>query len=85
MKIEKTLDVHGLTLSRAIKVITNAISVAYENNTPFILINHGFNNGSKIKTWCKNEAAMLDKVIKVDSGDNEGISKIYIKINISKL
>lgn len=85
MKTDKALDVHGLTLSQAKNVIKNAINIAYDNNTPFVLINHGFNNGSKIKTWCKNEVATLDKVIKVDSGDNEGISKIYIKINISKL
>jgi hypothetical protein len=47
-----------------------------------LYINHGFNKGSKIKTWCKNELLNNDLVIKVDSGDNEGISKVYIKLNI---
>ena len=37
------------------------------------------------KTYCKNEISKLDKVIKVESGDNEGISKIFIKLNVSKL
>lgn len=85
MKESKSLNVHGLTLDQAKKVIENAINIAYDNNSSFILVNHGFNNGSKIKTYCKNEIPKLDKVIKVESGDNEGISKIFIKLNISKL
>lgn len=76
------LDVHGLTLTQAKNVINNAVIQAYTNNTSVLYINHGFNNGSKIKTWCKNELINNDLVIKVDSGDNEGISKVYIKLNI---
>lgn len=85
MKESKSLNVHGLTLDQAKKVIENAINIAYDNNSSFILVNHGFNSGSKIKTYCKNEIPKLDKVIKVESGDNEGISKIFIKLNVSKL
>ena len=85
MKEIKALDVHGLTLSQAKKVIINAINTAYDNNSSFLLVNHGFNLGSKIKSFCKNEVPSLDKVIKVESGDNEGISKIFIKMNITKL
>lgn len=76
------LDVHGLTLTQAKNVINKAVIQAYTNNTSVLYINHGFNNGSKIKTWCKNELINNDLVIKVDSGDNEGISKVYIKLNI---
>lgn len=77
------LDVHGLTLSQAKNVINKAINQAYSNNISILYINHGFNNGSKIKSWCKNELINNDKVIKVDSGDNEGISKVYIKLNLN--
>lgn len=76
------LDVHGLTLIQAKNVINKAINQAYSNNISIIYINHGFNNGSKIKTWCKNELIHNQYVIKIDSGDNEGISKVYIKLNL---
>ena len=76
------LDVHGLTLIQAKNVINKAINQAYSNNISILYINHGFNNGSKIKSWCKNELINNDKVIKVDSGDNEGVSKVYIKLNM---
>jgi DNA-nicking Smr family endonuclease len=76
------LDVHGLTLTQAKNVINKAVIQAYTNNTSVLYINHGFNKGSKIKTWCKNQLINNDLVIKVDSGDNEGISKVYIKLNI---
>ena len=77
------LDVHGLTLIQAKNVINKAINQAYSNNISILYVNHGFNNGSKIKSWCKNELINNDKVIKVDSGDNEGISKVYIKLNLN--
>ena len=49
------LDVHGLTLSQAQEIINRAIKLAYENNVSVLYINHGFNNGQKIKSWCKNK------------------------------
>ena len=76
------LDVHGLTLPLAKKVINNAITNAYKMGVSVLNINHGFNNGEKIKSWCKKELINNDKVIKVDSGENEGISKVYIKLNL---
>ncbi len=78
------LNVHGLTLTQAKNVINKAINLAYTNNVSILYINHGFNNGSKIKSWCKNELINNKYVIKVDSGENEGVSKIYIKLNIEK-
>ena len=56
------LDVHGLTLIQAKNVINKAINQAYSNNISILYINHGFNNGSKIKSWCKNELINNDKV-----------------------
>ena len=78
------LNVHGLTLTQAKNVINKAINLAYNNNVSILYINHGFNNGTKIKSWCKNELINNKYVIKIDSGDNEGISKVYIKLNIEK-
>ena len=77
------LDVHGLTLSQAQEIINKAIKLAYENNVTVLYINHGFNNGQKIKSWCKNKLINNELVIKVDSGINEGISKVFIKLNIN--
>ena len=77
------LDVHGLTLSQAQEIINKAIKLAYENNVSVLYINHGFNNGQKIKSWCKNKLINNELVFKVDSGINEGISKVYIKLNIN--
>ena len=76
------LNVHGLTLTQAKNVISKAVNQAYINNISVLYINHGFNNGTKIKSWCKNELINNNYVIKVDSGDNEGISKVYIKVNL---
>ena len=77
-----SLDVHGLTLIQAKKVINQAITNAYKMGISVLYINHCFNSGRKIKTFCKNELINNDLVIKVDSGENEGISKVYLKINI---
>ena len=77
------LDVHGLKLSQAQEIINKAIKLAYENNVSVLYINHGFNNGQKIKSWCKNKLINNELVIKVYSGINEGISKVFIKLNIN--
>ena len=78
------LDVHGLTLIQAKKVIIKAITDSYRNGISVLNINHGFNNGNKIKSWCLRELTNQQYVIKVDSGENEGISKVYIQINLMK-
>ena len=78
------LNVHGLNLNQAKKVIVEAINNSYNNGISVLYINHGFNNGRKIKSWCINECNKLEHVIKVEVGDNEGISKVYIKINLTK-
>ena len=77
------LDVHNLSLDEAIKVINHNIDLSYNMGISVLYVNHGFNNGTKIKTWCKEKAILHQHVVKVDSGDNEGISRIYIKIKIN--
>lgn len=84
MKQVQPLDVHNLSLESAKKVIAKQIDLAYKNNISVLYVSHGFNRGHKIKTWCLNEAVKLNHVIKVEPGDNEGISKIYIQINFNK-
>ena len=76
------LDVHNLTLKQAQIVILKNIEIAFNNGSSVLYINHGFNNGSKIKSWCKKELPNNSNVIKVDSGDNEGISVVFIKLNL---
>ena len=81
-KLNKTLDVHGLHLSEAINVIKKNIEIAYESGVSVLYVNHGFNQGSKIKTWCINNGNTIKNVIKVTSGMNEGITNFYIKTKI---
>ena len=76
------LDVHGLTLSQAINVINKAIQTSYEKGVSVLYVNHGFNVGNKIKTWCLKNATENSLVIKVEAGKNEGISNIYIKMKM---
>lgn len=85
MKQKQYLDVHGLTLNQAIITIKQAVLLAYQQMVPILYINHGFNNGNKIKSWCLKEGKKIKNVLKVESGDNEGISKFYICLNYKKL
>ena len=78
------LDVHGLSLIQAQRVITKAVFNAFMNDVSVLYINHGFNSGEKIKTWCRNDVIKLKHVIKVEPGDNEGITKLYIQTNFFK-
>lgn len=78
-----SLDVHGLTLNQAIIVIKKAIKLAYEKQMSVLYINHGFNNGTKIKDWCLKQAKNEKYVVKVDCGENEGITKIFISFKIT--
>ena len=78
------LDVHGLTLIQAQRVITKAVFNAFMNDISVLYVNHGFNSGEKIKSWCRTNAIKLKHVIKVEPGDNEGISKLYIQTNFFK-
>ena len=78
----KYIDVHGLLLHQAKIVITNAIELAYKNGDSVLNINHGFNNGKKIKSWCIHNLRDNEYVIKIESGDNEGITKAFIKLNL---
>ena len=67
------LNVHGLTLNQAKNVINKAIEQAYINNVSVLYINHGFNNGFKIKSWCKKEVINNALVIKVANSINKTI------------
>lgn len=82
--IMKHLDVHGLMLYQAKRVIKIALITAYQQGVSVLNINHGFNNGRRIKYWCKRYLPEHELVIKVDSGENEGISKVFIKTNFMK-
>lgn len=82
MKKNNYLDVHGLTLLQAKKAIENAVNLSYETGQSVLNVNHGFNQGNKIKTWCLKSSKSLKHVLKVESGENEGISKIYIELKI---
>ncbi len=82
--MDKFVDVHGMDLLNAQKVIKAQINEAYQLGKCVININHGFNHGKKIKTWCLKEVQFLPHVLKVDSGMNEGITKIYIECDFFK-
>jgi len=72
------LDVHKMTLDNAIKLIKEQVNIAYENGMAIVHVNHGFNKGTKIKSWCLNNGSTLEHVLKVTTGENEGITDFYI-------
>ncbi len=76
------IDVHNLTLDDAKKYIVQAINISYQKGYSILEVIHGFNNGNKIKTWCLKSGTKLNHVIKVESGENEGISKFFIDFKI---
>ncbi len=81
MKINSFLDVHSLNLEQAKKVILREIHTLYENDICVLHVNHGFNNGQRIKSWCLREGLHIPHVIKVESGENEGITTFCIESN----
>ena len=76
------LDVHGLLLSEAIIVINKAIKTSYDKQVSVLYVNHGFNKGNKIKSWCLNKSIENEYVSLVTPGENEGITNIYIKTKL---
>ncbi len=81
MKMNQYLDVHSLNLEQAKNVIIREIHILYENDISVLHVNHGFNSGQKIKSWCLREGQSIPHVIKVESGENEGITNFYIESN----
>ncbi|MCI5745795.1 MAG: Smr/MutS family protein [Erysipelotrichaceae bacterium] len=79
------INVHGLNLDDAIKVIKRNIEIAYNSNQSYIYVNHGYSHGDKIKSWCLKHAIKHPYVLKTDSTSNNGVSIIYIKLNIKKM
>ena len=82
MESKNYLDVHTYTLDDAKRLIQKAIDLSYNNGFPSLKVIHGFNNGDKIKTWCLKSGKNLKHVIKVDSGENEGITIFYIELKL---
>lgn len=80
--VNKSLDVHGLQLNDAIKIIERNVEISYENGISVLYVNHGFNHGNKIKSWCLNNGKQIKHVIKVAPGSNEGITNFYIEAKL---
>ena len=77
------IDVHGLSRIEARKHIIDTIKDYYNKKKTLLYVNHGFNNGNKIKTWLLegNDIKSLDEVIDVKENPcNPGITIIHIKL-----
>ena len=81
-KVANCINVHNMDLEIAKKEIERNVKLAYENGKSVLNVIHGFNNGTKIKTWCLKHGQEIKYVERVDSGANEGITIFYIKVKI---
>ncbi len=75
-----TIDVHGLTVEKALEVIhkkmNTAGSAVYE-----VRVVHGFHGGTRIRSAVREEFGYgrEPKVKRILPGDNEGITRLVLK------
>ncbi|MCD8083020.1 MAG: Smr/MutS family protein [Clostridiales bacterium] len=75
-----TIDVHGMTVEKALetihKKVNGAGSAVYE-----VRVIHGFHGGTQIRSAVRDEFSYgrEPKVKRVQPGDNEGITRLILK------
>ena len=74
------IDCHGLNVEQAIKKVSEDVSKA-PDTTYRIRVIHGFNSGTRIKSAIKEEFSFgrEPKVIRVQPGDNLGITDLILR------
>ena len=80
------IDLHNISLKEAKEIINNNIIYCIKNKINILEIIHGFNNGSKIKTYLKNSKTLKENFpeIKEILPDllNSGKTIIYFNIKL---
>ena len=74
------IDVHGLTVDQAIKIIEEKIKKA-NASTYRIRVIHGFNRGNQIQKGIYREIGhgLNPKVLRIMGGDNPGITELVLR------
>ena len=74
------IDCHGLNTEQAVKKVSEAVAKA-DSSTYRIRVIHGFNSGTRIKSAIKEEFSYgrEPKVMRVEPGDNMGITELILK------
>ncbi len=72
------VDLHGLFQDEAIKVIDKALKTA-DSSTYQIKLIHGYNHGTNLKNMIVEEYKYHPKVIRIQPGDNLGITVLILR------
>ena len=73
-----SVDLHGLFQDEAIKVIDRALKDA-DDSTYQIRLIHGYNRGTSLKNMIIDEYKYHPKVLRVQPGDNQGITLLILR------
>ena len=73
-----TLDLHGLYQDEAIAAIDRALKAA-DSTTYQIKLIHGYNRGTNLKNMIADEYRHHKKVLRVQPGDNLGVTVLILR------
>ncbi|MCD8015871.1 MAG: Smr/MutS family protein [Lachnospiraceae bacterium] len=75
-----TIDVHGMTVEKAIDAIHKKVDAA-GSATYEVRVIHGFHGGTRIRSAIREEFGygLEPKIKRIQPGDNEGITRLILK------
>lgn len=74
------LDLHGLTVDEALKLIQRTVMDPKNKNEQYIEVIHGFNNGDELKQLCSHPRYLRCKKIKKTTRGlhNPGVTLLWL-------
>jgi DNA-nicking Smr family endonuclease len=72
------LDVHGMNAYQAKLNIDSKLKSA-KKDTYIVRVIHGFNSGTKLKNMVRKEYRNHPKVIRIETGLNQGITDLILR------
>ena len=72
------IDLHGLFQEEAIKVIDKALKSA-DSSTYQIRLIHGYHHGTSLKNMILDEYKYDPKVLRIQPGDNQGVTILILR------
>lgn len=72
------IDLHGMFQDEAIKVIDKALKDA-DSSTYQIRLVHGYHRGTSLKNMIMDEYKYHPKVLRIQPGDNQGITLLILR------
>ncbi len=73
-----TVDLHGMFRDDAVKAIDRALKAA-DASTYQIKLIHGYNRGTSLKNMIMEEYRYHPKVLRIQPGDNLGITILVLR------